>query len=182
MYIHPKAEKTVNSLKSILCLSVFLFLIGCTEVYFTESQPRGKKYLKEIPPEMHGWFVDSNGSDSVHVRTRGFDFPDETATLSDSIALTKWKDFYFLNIRDNSKGLWEVYMIQKVNAYEIQVSSIDGEKKVNIDRLKGYTTVTSQVKSDGEIDYYLINPSSKEFKSLVKDGFFENQMVYRKVN
>lgn len=172
----------MNSLKSILCFYAFLFLIGCTEVYFTESQPRGKKYLEEIPPDMQGWFVDPNGNDSVHIRTRGFDFPDETATLSDSIVLTKWKDFYFLNIRDNSKGLWEVYMIQKVNAFEIQVSSIDGEKKNNIDRLKKYTTVTSQLKSDGEIDYYLVNPSSKEFKSLVKDGFFDSQITYRKVN
>ena len=169
-------------MKFILCFSVFLIFSGCTEVYFTDSQPKGKKYLKEIPIDMQGWYVDNDGKDSVYVRTRGFDFPDESAMLSDSITLTKWKDFYFLNILDTSKGLWEVYMIEQLNAFEIKVSSIDGEKKPNIERLKNHTTVTSQEKSDGEIDYYIVAPSASEFKSLVKDGLFENQVIYRRVN
>ncbi len=169
-------------MKFILCFCVFLFFSGCTQVYFTDPQPKGKKSLKEIPIDMQGWYVDAEGEDSIYVRTRGFDFPDESSMLSDSIRLTKWKEYYFLNILDTSKRLWEVYMIEKVNAFEIKVSSIDGDKKPDIERLKSYTTVTVQEKSDGEVDYHILEPTTSEFKNMVKDGLFENQIVYRRVN
>jgi len=160
----------------------YLILAGCTEVYFTELQPSGKKPLKEIPPGMQGWFVDNEGTDSINVRTRGFDMTDESAMLSDSIVLTKWNKYYFLNLRDNKKGLWEVYLIEMINPYQIKIAFIDGDNESNIERLQSLTTVTPQEEPDGDIDYYLINPSKKEFKTLVNEGIFDSNVTYRRVN
>ena len=158
-----------------------LLCFGCTEVYFTDVQPYGKKHLKEIPPDMQGWFVEMDGADTIHIRTRGFDMTDEYASLSDSVVLTKWKDYYFLNISDNSKNLWEIYLVQKVNAYEMKVSFIDGENSTDIEALKSLIHITPYEKEDGSINYYVVSPSSKEFKNLVKNGVFKSEIRYRRI-
>ena len=77
-------------MKKALYLFLIIVLTACTEVYFTETQPSGKKQLKEIPVSLHGWFIEKEGKDSIHVSSRGFDIDDDSAILSDSIVLTKW--------------------------------------------------------------------------------------------
>ncbi len=160
---------------------LLLLCFGCTEVYFTEVQPNGKKHLMEIPPDMQGWFVEMDGTDTINIRTRGFDMTDEYASLSDSVVLTKWKDYYFLNVSDKSKKLWEIYMIEKINAYEMKVSYIDGENHDQIESLKSFISITPHENEDGTINYYVVSPSAKEFKNLVKNNVFKSEISYRRI-
>jgi hypothetical protein len=169
-------------MKKVLYFFLFVAFTACTEVYFTETQPGGKKPLKEIPVNLQGWFIEKDGKDSIHVSFRGFDIDDESAILSDSIVLTKWKQNYFLNILDQHKGFWEVYMIQKLNENEIELSIIDGDDEQTVSRLQAYTKVTSQNTSEGKVDYYLISPSSKVFKKMTKEGIFKPSVIYSRIN
>lgn len=169
-------------MKKALYLFFFIIFTACTEVYFTEIQPSGKKQLKEIPVSLHGWFIEKDGKDSIHISFRGFDIDDESAILSDSVVLTKWKKNYFLNILDQSKGYWEVYRIRSLHMDEIELSIIDGDDEETVKKLKTYTKVTSQNTSEGKVDYFVISPSSKVFKQMVKDGIFKSSVIYSKIN
>jgi hypothetical protein len=169
-------------MKNVLFVFFLVFVTACTEVYFTETQPAGKKPLNEIPVSFQGWFVEKNGSDSVHVSFRGFDINDDSAILSDSVVLTKWKKNYFLNTLEKSKGYWEVYLIRMLNENEIELLIIDGDDDNTVKDLEKYTTVTSQNTPEGKIDYYLISPSSKSFKGMVKDGVFKPSVIYTRIN
>jgi hypothetical protein len=165
----------------LLVLLFLSLLFGCTEVYFTEPQPLGTKALNEIPPEMQGRFIEPEGKDTVHVRTRGFDIGDDFMNLSDSMVVKYWKGFYFINMRDSKNGLWEVYAASKSAADKITVSFIDGEDEKRMKQLGEICTVVSQTDSDGEIDYYILNPSAKEFKAILKENFFDQTIEYTKI-
>ena len=55
-------------MKNPVMISIMLlFLAACTEVYFTESQPEGKKALKQIPDNFHGFYLDLDGKDTLQM-------------------------------------------------------------------------------------------------------------------
>lgn len=157
-----------------------LLLSACTEVYFTETQPVGKRPLTEFPPEVQGWFIDDQEGDTVHIRSRGFDLTEESGDLSDTLVLTKMKNLYFLNIQNTENNLWEVYIIEPLNPFEFHVHSIDGENDSTMTAIRAILSVKQEENDDGSVAHFILSPTSKEFKKLLKSGVFSNTIVFRR--
>ena len=170
-------------MKNPLMISVLLFfLAACTEVYFTESQPAGKKALKQIPDDFHGFYLDPDSNDTIQINAASFEISNDEGYLSDSIELKKWKKYYFLNIKEDQHGYWDVYLIRFADNKTLEVSMIDGDDSVAINMLKTVTEVTVKEKSDGKVDYYLIEPSRKELLYMIDKGVFSSKTKYSRID
>ncbi len=169
-------------MKILMMISVLLVVLAaCTEVYFTESQPAGKKALKQIPEDFHGFYLDPDNKDTIQINNVSFGVGKDARFLSDSIELKKWKKYYFLNIQEDQKRYWEVYLIQFTDNKTLEVSIIDGDDSVTVNLLKTVTDVSSKENSDGKVDYYLINPSRKELRYMLEKGVFSSTMKYSRI-
>ena len=73
-------------------------------------------------------------------------------------------------------------MIRSLNANELELSIIDGDDEETVNKLQTYTKVTPQNTSEGKVDYFVISPSSKVFKKMVKDGVFKPSVIYSRIN
>ena len=102
--------------------------------------------------------------------------------MSDSIELKKWKKYYFLNIQEDQHGYWDVYLIRFADNKTLEVSMIDGDDSVAINMLKTVTEVTVKEKSDGKVDYYLIEPSRKELWYMIDKGVFSSKTKYSRID
>ncbi|UII32574.1 hypothetical protein LVD17_01805 [Fulvivirga ulvae] len=98
--------------------------------------------------------------------------------LSDSLVLKAYDRFWVLNEREDNKEVWNTYLIEKFENGDICIWSVgnfktetnrDGKIKYQAE-LKDFYKITEFIKI-GE-DEYLINPTLKEFKMLIKNGFF----------
>ena len=110
-------------MKLILVSLLTLILLGsCVHVYFTELQPKGGKYLTEIPKELHGTWMD--GHDGVKIHAGGFseikiktvtmngnvDTVHTAYSLCDTFQLYKSKELYVFHYQDKS-DYWEIAVL-----------------------------------------------------------------------
>lgn len=170
-------------MKNPVMISIMLlFLAACTEVYFTESQPEGKKALKQIPDNFHGFYLDLDGKDTLQINAVSFEISNDEGYLSDSIEIKKWKNYYFLNIKEDQHGYWNVYLIRFTDNKTLEVSMMDGDDSVAINMLMTLTKVTAEEESDGKVDYYLIEPSRKELRYMIDKGVFSSKTKYSRID
>lgn len=111
----------------------------------------------------------------------------DTIFLSDSVILRKLKRNYVLNQTDSS-GYWNVMLIEKDKSGDLLISSVglfdDSEReesmlKPEVD-LEYFFDVT-KFKKIGD-KKYLIAPTKREFKKLMKKGFFTQWFVAKPKN
>ena len=108
---------------TITLLALILALTSCTNVYFDQPQPKNGKYLKFVPEELQGKWVDKldtifitkNGFEEVNVKTDSLDniisVKKEKFFLSDSLVLNKAGKFYVINLLE--KGNWQIIILDK---------------------------------------------------------------------
>ena len=59
---------------------------------------------------------------------------------------------------------------------------MDGDDSVAINMLMTVTKVTAEEKSDGKVDYYLIEPSRKELRYMIDKGVFSSKTKYSRID
>ncbi len=131
-------------------------------------------------PEKRGIrFTISN--DTLHYKVRLY----LTKELSDSLVLKELGSWLILSEREKPDAYWEVYLIERqadrdLKAYAVKnLEEEDSEPDREYDgRLSDFYSITSFTKI-GESDY-LIDPSKRELKKLIKKGFFKETAVFSK--
>jgi len=159
----------------VLFSAVLLMLSSCTVVMFEVSQPKDVEELKEFPNNLIGVFLDKK-NDTVRITKNSLIYTEKKAKVSKSldsgeIVLKKYNDYYILNLK--TENVWEVIPL-KCTDKAIFVSYINlGEKAdTTINKIREVMKVKEILNKEGKIDYYLVNPTKKEFDVLIKKDIF----------
>jgi hypothetical protein len=178
----------------LLFLAAFwtLMFASCKEVSFREPQPPGVKPLSEVPQELRGMYTpvladSSEKVDTLIVESWGYHFKDSEdkdwlgrGTISDSLVVKFYKDYYFVNFRSGNQ--WVLRLIKKNANGNIEFLSIDLQNDdTSKDRLKKLSKKVKykEVKRGDDI-FYQINPTSSQLMTLIDEGFFTGITLERR--
>ena len=163
-------------MKYAVSIFILFFLQGCVEVGFKNPQPEKGKTLEKIPQEMIAFYT-QQGKDStkqkgeLQISDWGEDL-DESGAIPENSILKYWKGNYFFNQKKDS--LWYIIMIvpgSVKNTFDTYKMDGGNEKTVSI--LKQITRVNEVYSESGDLKLIIIDPSTSEFKKIIKSGAFE---------
>jgi len=176
-------------MKQILLVfsATMIMLSSCTSVKFESAQPKDKEELKEFPDNVLGIYIDTE-RDTLILTSNSFQYGnkkssifrvDGTLTSGESI-LKRDNDYYVLSLKDENG--WEVITF-KYSGKDLTVYYIDlgKDREKTIKKLKGILAVKEVKDSEGKVDYYLINPSGKEFETLMAKNIFSRVTTFTRV-
>ena len=169
-------------------LSIFfiLLLTACYSVKFEYPQPKTGSELTEIPSKIIGKYATPGGDYfTITKNTITVDNEKDTLILSDPNAVLKnLGSFYILSFREDNMSDWNVYPFQvtadSLIAYSMDVESEEAYHKL-IKDLGELTFCEPILDEDGELRYYRLNPTKKEFKKLLKNNHFIKQETFVKI-
>ncbi|MBN2669120.1 MAG: hypothetical protein JXR60_07815 [Bacteroidales bacterium] len=155
-------------------LLAIVVLQSCTEVKFKQPQPQGIAALESIPESMQGYYL-LGDKDTVKIFANGFEMKKDSTNekeqheLSEFFAIKRWKKTIFINLRDKDEPYWSVIFLTP-NDSNISVGflSFNQNDKESIDQFKQLTKVEELLNEEGKITNYLIDPSKKELKKILK--------------
>ena len=174
-----------NIVLFFLFFSLIVFISSCVEVKFEQPQPAGTEAEKVFPADLQGTYIDEN-NDTLIVNDVTYRFGtgktifNGGGELSENLILKKYKKYYFLSEKNDS--LWNIIVVKLKNKNDLKVFIIDGENKEKIEELKKITNVKEIFNSDGEIDSYIINPSKKELKRMLRKKIFTEIGTFKKIS
>jgi hypothetical protein len=159
-------------------------LYSCKEVSFIETQPSGVSALKEIPSELRGKYLILNKAsgeknDSLIIESWGYRLKDKDdkdwlgkGTLSDSLIVKFYKDYYFVNFRSGNQ--WVLRLVKRMPSGDLEFLSIDiqddAKRKAIIKKLSNRFSL-KEIKKGDDL-FYQINPTSNQLMQLIKEGYF----------
>lgn len=162
-----------------------LLLASCKEVTFKEAQPAGVAALKEVPSNLRGVFqafdqTTGDFSDTVIIESWGYRMKDKDdkdwlgrGTLSDTLVLKFYKDYYFLNFKYENQ--WVIRLIKQYpdGSFEFQSIDLSRDEAKNKELLKklGKKLKVTEIKKKDDT-FYQINPTPAQLMTLIKEGFF----------
>jgi len=171
-------KSTVNI---ILLLSITL--VSCTEIYFSEPQPKGIDPLDNRFEDIIGHYVsldgDENKEDTVIITRNEIIFPDEDDTdgeLSDKVMVKKYKGRYFLNFMDEEKELWQLVVVEVDNEGNLSVTnlmSIDEDDTATLTK----KNFAKKVDEEGKDEYIVMNPSKRKLLKLIEYPVFDENKL-----
>lgn len=177
-------RKLYFNLFIIIC---FIFIASCIEVKFEESQPEGVGKLDKFPVDLMGKYINQDG-DTLIIETTVISLLNrkskcdrlfEQDSLSESVLLKKWQNIYLLNILEDQ--LWTCVLIEPAKEGDLIVSLIDAESETVLENIIRFTDMKTIYTEDQEPLYYLVNPSHKQLKALIKNGIFSYQFIFKKI-
>lgn len=161
--------------KTVLISIVFFLLISCVEVKFEEPQPHGVNAFKSIPKNFRGAYL-LGDKDTVRITAKNFTFKKkkngkpELHELSDVFVLKKWQNTYFFNFKNEDDENWSVIFISKNKEKKLMLGYLAYSDKdsVEIEKLREITRLITIKNENDETEGYLIKPSKKELKQIMK--------------
>jgi len=173
-------------MKQLLFFLVLVFLAAsCVDVKFEQAQPAGKNALKKFPKKLQGIYTDGDNDTLLTINEFSYEYEDEIISLStdtdlsESNILKKFGRYYLLNIEEDD--LWMCFAAELQKKEKLVLYSIDGSKEETVNKLKMLTAVKESKNTDGDVDVYIVNPSRRELKKMLKEGVFSDEEVYYKV-
>lgn len=165
-----------------------LLLCSCKEVSFREPQPSGVIPLLEIPKALQGNYIgmDERGddTDTLIVESWGYHLRDTDdkdwlgkGTLSDSLVIKYYQNYYFVNFRSGDQ--WVLRLVKQKPNGAIEFLSIpvsDDAKRKDILRKLSRKIGVKEIEKEGDM-YYQINPTKEQLMDLIKDGFFSGSLL-----
>ena len=114
-----------------ICLLLSIALASCTDIYFSEPQPKGVKPLENGFEELIGEYVsfdeDSEPNDTIIVTRNSIVFPDDEemeGELGEMTVVKKFKDHYFMNFYDQEKDLWQLIVAKFEEDQTLEVTNL----------------------------------------------------------
>jgi len=170
-----------------LLFSIFIFFTSCDDTLkFKYPQPAHKKNLLAFPEKLQGWYqMDEDSSIALitdreivvleglysgykNLHSLDMSKGDTVVDLHTDL-LRSYKGGYYLNFYNEDVGVWDiVFMKQKkdsLNFYMVDMESVG-------DELREITNVQEVVDNKGERDFYLCDPTQREWRKLHKGNFF----------
>jgi hypothetical protein len=169
---------------AILIFAWTLLLASCKEVSYPIAQPAGVAAFKEVPSNLRGVFQiydqkTGDFSDTLIIESWGYHMKDKNekdwlgrGTLSDTLVLKFYKDYYFVNFKFNDQ--WVLRLIKQHSDGSFEFLSVDLQDDVKSkDRLKKISKKlkVSEIKKKDDT-YYQINPTPAQLMALIKEGHF----------
>ena len=99
--------------------------------------------------------------------------------LSDSVILKYHKNYYYLNIKEYEETYWHVLAISIQDDNNLQVYPLYSDD-IEIEKLNEITKVREVFKDNGDLDYYLINPTIIELETMQKNLILDFMTFTRK--
>ncbi|HHH53102.1 MAG TPA: hypothetical protein ENK91_05545 [Bacteroidetes bacterium] len=177
---------------SVFYFFLLLFFASCSPVLFETIDFVKDNTLEFIPIELRGKYISSDGDYltlSDRILDMGYDSINGKRQMDTlkrgSFEIAKFEDYYLLCKKDD--GFWSIVPLllnrNKLNVYYIDedeyaennlkdIKDENKKKEIFFSRLNKITPVKKIYKESGKIDYYLINPTKKQFKKLLYKGFF----------
>jgi hypothetical protein len=167
-----------------LFLLLSLFFSSCKEVSFKEPQPTGITSLKSIPENLRGWYQggDNNtkeDTDTLIIESWGYHFKDKDdkdwlgkGTLSDSLVIKFYQDYYFVNFRSGNQ--WVLRLVRQKANGTIEFLSIDIEddaKQKEMLRKMSKKFKVTEIKKESDT-FYQIAPTKEQLMQLIQEGYF----------
>jgi hypothetical protein len=160
-----------------------LLLYSCKEVSFREPQPAGIPALKKVPSPLQGRYQiendKSNESDTLIIESWGYHFKDGKdndwlgrGTLSDSLVVKSYENYYFVNFRSGNQWILRLIKIKPSGALNFMAIDVgdDAKGKSVLKKLsKQFTVKEIKIKED---TFYEIAPTKEQLMQLIKEGFF----------
>jgi len=180
-------------MKSIFYFLPFLFLISCSPVLFESIDFVNDNTLESIPKELRGKYLSSDGDTLIlgkkilELNSDPLSGDNNIDTLKQgSFEIAKFEDYYLLCKKDNDdhwsvvplflkNSTISVYLLDEdeyINNNLKDIKDENKQKEIFFSKLNIITPVKIKYDDPGEIDYYLINPTKKQFKELLKYNFF----------
>ena len=174
-------------MKSLGKLIGIVFLIGimmsCTDIYFSEPQPKGIKQMENGFEDLIGNYVnveeDGNTNDTITITRDEIIFPDGDdmdEELSDNVVVKKYKEHYFLNFFDKEKELWQLIVVksdEEGNLFITNLMSIDQDDTPELEK----KNFAKKVDEEGEDEYIVMNPSRKKLMKLIEYPIFDDNKL-----
>ncbi len=176
-------------MNKLILLLLGTALIACTEISYTEPQPKGIKSLTEVPDKFHGaYFWQGESGDTIVFFKNGFRAnnkkeEDILYINSDSLVLKKYKNYYFVSYRDDHNWLLRILKPLKNGDFvylEMENVPEEADQRKNfIEKLsKEIPVIETTVDS---VTRYTIDPSPKKLYSLIQKGFFKEKSKLVKI-
>ena len=162
------------------------WLISCTEIYFTEPQPKGVKVIPNGLEELAGEYINVEDTDTLKVSKEGVlwtEDEDEAETLGKEILVKKYKGRYFVNFLNSEKNLWQLFVVEKKDPDQIYVTNLTSVDEDNIQEFndKKYCTLIEKEGSDDK--YLVLSPSKRQLLKLLGNPVFDqNKINLNKLN
>lgn len=176
-----------NNFILVLCLG----LSSCVSVEFTEPQPFWSEDLNTFPTQLHGTYC-SNENDTFIVSSNYYQIlssrdesimdhqlPDKVF-LSDSMLLKKMGKTYFLNAKQEEN--WSLSLIKIKSDNSISIEYIIGSSEELSNQLQFIKKQEVKKDENGKIRKFILTPTKKEFKQLLKKNLFEESMILKPIN
>ena len=172
-----------------------IFLSACTAVEFEEVKPKSGKEYSEFPKEFIGEYYDIKDKDTLKITKESFLYGDKNSKFhltgnlrqdsNPSMVLKKIDDLYILNLMSIKDKSWTIIPFQKtgknISVYYISMENDSLTKDVaneyTEERLKLLESITA-VDINTDSTKFTVNPNDKEFKLMIKNGFFEKILVF----
>jgi len=179
--------------KIILYLGLLISIGSCgPNIYFEQSQPINIEKESIFPKSLQGIYIDDKNDDFILIideltceyrnkKVKGVDILgsfSKKGQLSDSIILKNHEDHYFLNLKGDNE--WYVIFISVQEGKKLTANFLDGENEDKVEKLKKITPVKEIFDINGDIDRFVINPTSIELEKMLKRKMFSGEMTFTK--
>ena len=173
----------------ILFIGGLIFFSCDDSLKFKNPQPHNKKNINEIPSQLIGWWASADDSAVIQMKSRcvltyEYQYRDDfnpkqlnevkidTLFDLDSDVIRKYKGHYYFNKFDKDEMYWEVSKL--IIQQDSLIFNIVYLKDTAIDELKKLLAIETVLKADDKLDYYICDPSKKEWKKLNKGNYFSH--------
>ncbi len=173
-------------MKNLLYLISIIFITSsCIEINFENPQPKGIANEKTIPETIHGKYSMGEG-DTLIISKNKISFANDTNDfnfdlyLSDSLIVRTLGKRYFVNIKADS-SFWSLYVLKK-NKANLDVLTIYTDSLPQIETMKKITNVKEIYHKTGTLDMYIVDPTQKELKKMIKKDVFVSMGTFYKID
>jgi hypothetical protein len=189
---------TLSKLLVLVNFLVVITLMCSCNVYFNSPQPSWvTKNEKEIPRKLRGNYISGGGElghdpfsskrthDTVRITEKRIIVrnQDLDLTLSDSVLLRIYHRTYFLNWYTKRDKAWNVLYarLEKKKILYYMISTENWEDSIKFKRLMAITKVEETSDSKNKDYHFNIDPSSKEFRKILKADLFAVMDTLKKI-
>lgn len=159
----------------LIVLSLIFTLSSCVDLGFYEPQPLSGKIVKSLPNNYKGKYI--NKKDTIIIGEQVVISGKDSTSLipSENMILKKWKDYYFVNSKENNQDYWTVVVVRlkknKLDVYMPEIGSDDGEK------LSKNYTIEEIKNKDGKIQAFIINPPPSNWSKFLKRNIYSKNTL-----
>lgn len=171
--------------KLFYLISIIFITSSCIEINFENPQPAGIANEKTIPETIWGKYL-TGDDDTLIISENRMQFIGDTNAfnidlyLSDSLIIRTLGKRYFVNIKADS-SFWSLYILKK-NKANLDVLTIYTDSLPQIETMKKITKVKEVYHKSGTLDMYIVDPTQKELKRMIKKGVFISMGTFYKID